>query len=102
MNKERFIKRLVQLRMNKNVSAREMSLSMGQGPDYINHIENGRTLPSMTAFFYICEYFNISPQEFFDTENKAPERMRELVKAAKGLDIEAMNHIVEVVKRMKR
>ncbi len=102
MDKEKFINRLVQLRMNKNVSARDMSLSMGQSPNYINHIENGVNLPSMTAFFYICEYLNISPQEFFDTQNTAPEITRELLNASKGLDIESMRYIVEVVKRMKR
>ena len=102
MDKEEFIKRLVQLRMDKNISARDMSLSIGQSQNYINRIENGRCLPSMTAFFYICEYFNISPQEFFDTENTAPEITKELLNASKGLDIESMRHIVEVIKRMKR
>jgi len=102
MDKEKFIERLVQLRMNKGVSARDMSLSMGQGSDYINHIENGRSLPSMTVFFYICEYFNISPQEFFDIENTVPERTREVLEALKGLDAETMGHIVELLKRIKR
>ena len=61
MEKEDFIKRLVAFRMSKGVSARDMSLSLGQSPGYINNIENGVNLPSMTVFFYFCDYFNITP-----------------------------------------
>ena len=50
-----FGKRLAQLRMNKDVSARDMSLSLGQSAGYINNVENGVNYPSMSAFFYICE-----------------------------------------------
>ena len=32
MEQSEFIKRLVELRMNKGVSARDMSLSLGQSP----------------------------------------------------------------------
>ena len=52
--------------MAKGVSARDMSLSIGQSAGYINNIENKKNLPSMAAFFYICEYLEVSPQEFFD------------------------------------
>ena len=41
-------KRLAQLRVQKGVSAREMSLSLGQNTGYISNIESGKTLPSMT------------------------------------------------------
>ena len=43
-------KRLSQLRVQKGVSAREMSLSLGQNTGYISNIESGKTLPSMTGF----------------------------------------------------
>lgn len=61
MCKEAFSKRLVQLRMAKGVSARDMSLSLGQNPGYINSIENNKTFPSMSNFFEICDYLNITP-----------------------------------------
>ena len=78
MRKEEFIKRLIELRMNKGVSARDMSFSLGQSPSYINNIECGKNLPSMTVFFYICEYLKITPQKFFETENTNPTKAREL------------------------
>lgn len=45
MEQSEFCKRLVELRMNKGVSARDMSLSIGQSPGYINNIENGVNFP---------------------------------------------------------
>ena len=65
MEKADFIKRLVALRVSKGASARDMSLSLGQSAGYINNIENGVNYPSMTVFFYICDYLGISPKEFF-------------------------------------
>ena len=67
---EQFRSRLTELRLAKNVSARDMSLSLGQSESYINRIENGKMFPSMDMFFFICEYFNISPHEFFNEQRK--------------------------------
>ena len=47
-----FIERLTSLRNQKNVSAREMSLALGQNGSYINRIENRLAFPSMQVFFY--------------------------------------------------
>ena len=58
-----FVERLTSLRNQKNVSAREMSLALGQNGSYINRIENKQAFPSMQAFFYICEYLQISPKD---------------------------------------
>ncbi len=49
--------RLIELREKKGVSARDMSLSIGQNAGYINAIEAGKALPSMSGFFYICDFF---------------------------------------------
>ena len=51
---KQFVQRLAELRIQKGVSARDMSLSIGQSAGYINNIENGKNLPSMMSFFYIC------------------------------------------------
>ena len=45
--------RLAKLRMQKGVSARDMSLSLGQANNYINNVENKKTLPSMQSFFAV-------------------------------------------------
>lgn len=64
-NKDLFIKRLMCLRTRIKVSARDMSLSISQNPGYIHSIESGKSLPSMSVFFSICEYLNVTPYEFF-------------------------------------
>ena len=69
MTEKDFSLRLAKLREEKGVSARDMSLSMGQNPGYINSIENNKTFPSMSNFFEICDYLNITPMEFFDLES---------------------------------
>ena len=89
--------RLTQLRMEKGVSARDMSLSLGQGESYINKIENHRTMPSMTGFFYICDYFGISPGEFFNTEVEAPQKTKELVQAAGKRTPKQVEHIIQII-----
>lgn len=61
-----FVDRLTELRLQKGVSARDMSLSLGQNKNYINNIENYRSLPSMQMFHEICAYFHITPLQFYD------------------------------------
>lgn len=92
--------RLTQLRMQKNVSARDMSLSLGQANNYINSIENRKALPSMQSFFYICEYLGVTPQEFFDEGNACPARLRELMDEAKRLDDNALGHLLALMREL--
>ena len=101
MEKQVFINRLTELRNKKGVSARDMSLSLGQSPGYINNIENGINLPSMTLFFYICDYFHITPKDFFDFDNADPDQASTLYEEAKSLDSEKMSHLIAIVKAMK-
>lgn len=102
MEQDVFSLRLAQLRINKGVSARDMSLSIGQSPSYINNIETGISFPSMSAFFYICEYLEITPQEFFDTESKCPSKEKELLDAVKGLPDEQLEHLIGIAKALKK
>lgn len=87
---KRFGERLAKLRMDKGVSARDMSLSLGQSAGYINNIENKNNFPSMTVFFYICEYLGVTPMEFFDFDAQSPTRLAELTKHLKHLDREQL------------
>ena len=90
--------RLAKLRMQKGVSARDMSLSLGQANNYINNVENKKTLPSMQSFFYICEYFNITPQEFFNFGEETSNGMNALVDQLKQFDAEQINALTAFIK----
>ena len=100
MYNEDFSLRLARLRSAKGVSARDMSLSIGQNAGYINTIESGKALPSMSAFFFICEYLNILPQEFFDEENKAPEKLRGVIEDLKKLNDAQLQSVSVLVKEL--
>ena len=97
-----FALRIAALRLQKNVSSRNMSLSLGLNEGYINRIENNCSYPSMQSFFYICEYFRITPMEFFDFDNKYPKETNRLLKKVKSLDYKQRNLIIELVKYMKK
>lgn len=101
MYEDSFSKRLIQLRLEKGVSARDMSLSLGQSESYINRIENKQMFPSMTVFFYICEYFGITPQEFFSEDEELSLELIELINELKTLDKDKLTHIKYIVKDMK-
>lgn len=98
---EFFRQRLAQLRTQKGVSARDMSLSLGQNEGYINKIENGKAFPSMQVFFYICEYLQISPRDFFDSGSNNPAAVEALCEDLKALTDAQLASIAEIVKGLK-
>ena len=102
MHEKLFSERLIALRELKGCSAREMSLDIGQNAGYIKDIESGKALPSMTNFFYICDYLNISPKDFFDTDSAAPEQLNSLITDLKKLDAKQLETISELIKNFVR
>ncbi|MBQ3104560.1 MAG: helix-turn-helix transcriptional regulator [Lachnospiraceae bacterium] len=102
MFEDLFYQRLVQLRMEKGVSARDMSLSIGQSAGYINAIENRNGFPSMQVFFYICEYLGVTPSEFLDEGNHHPAEYQEIINDLNALDAESRKNIKAIIKGLKR
>ncbi len=94
--------RITKLRLEKGVSARDMSLSLGQSEGYINKIDNKHNLPSMTIFLYICEYFNLTPQEFFDTNSNSPQKSERLLREIERLTPEQSDHILQIVRDLNQ
>lgn len=91
-------KRLGDLRTQHGVSARDMSLSLGQSESYINKIENKRILPSMLGFLYICEYLGVTPKEFFDTDIESPPKTTQLQQEVRKLTAVQTEHVLQIVK----
>ncbi len=66
MEYEDFIrKKIDKLRIERGLSERKLSFDLGHSGNYINAISSGRTLPSMSEFIYICNFFDVTPEEFF-------------------------------------
>ncbi|MBQ7321589.1 MAG: helix-turn-helix transcriptional regulator [Clostridia bacterium] len=93
-------KRITALRLKKNVSERHMSQELGHGDSYIRGISSGRALPSMLEFLNICEYFNVTPKEFFNEETSDPASVHELCRLAGTLSDEDVAVLLQMAKRM--
>ena len=102
MYEEMFPTRLAELRTKKGASARDMSLSIGQNPGYINNIETGKALPSMSAFFFICDFLGITPQEFFASDVKDPEEIRAITENLRKLDKKHLQNIASIVEGLAK
>lgn len=102
MYEDFFLERLTKLREMKNISAREMSLSIGQNRNYINQIENNKAFPTLQVFFYICEYLKVTPKEFFDEDIEYPVELNTLIEDLKQLDANALASVSSVVREMLR
>lgn len=102
MDEKSFAERLSQLRLQKAVSARDMSLSIGQNPGYINNIETGKALPSMSNFFYICHYLGITPMDFFNYDAVRPRDMDQICHELNKLTDSQFSSIKEIVGELAR
>ena len=95
-----FAIRLSRLREKKGVSARDMSLSIGQNPGYINNIETGKSKPSLEGIFFICEYLGVTPSAFFDMDAVNPSKLDAIIKDMKKLSDSQLETIAKLVKEL--
>lgn len=102
MDEKEFAIRLARLREKKGVSARDMSLSIGQNPGYINNIETGKSKPSLEGFFFICEYLGITPCEFFDVRSANPSKLDKITTDMKKLTDAQLDVIAALVKDLAK
>lgn len=94
--------RITQLRINKGISEYQLSYDLGHSRGYINNISSGKSLPSMSEFFSICNYFNITPIEFFDRQHSNPELLSKAIEEIKNLDDDDMLLMLTLIKRIKK
>ena len=100
---EEFVRnRITQLRIQKGVSEYQMSYDLGHSRGYIYNISSGKSLPPLKEFFAICDYFGITPLEFFDDKTSHPELIQKALEGLKQLDdgdlLLIQNHINRLMK----
>jgi len=66
MKKSFIAKRVSRLVVQKGISEYRISTELGQCKTYIGKLTSGKIYPSMPSFFALCDYFEITPIEFFD------------------------------------
>lgn len=94
--------RIIQLRSDNKISARDLSLTLGQGKAYISQIESGAHLPSFENLFYICNYFKISLSEFFDEKNDNPKIINQILQDLKSFDRETLEGIAILTSKLRK
>jgi len=95
-------KKITELRIKKDVSEHRMSLDLGHSRSYIHGIVTGKSLPSMTEFLYICEYLEVTPEYFFDSDRENPILISQLVEEASSLTENDLLALVYLAKRLKK
>ena len=100
MNCEFVRERITQLRLQKGVSEYKMSYDLGHSRGYINNISSGKTLPSMAEFFAICDYFELTPVEFFNKEIKNPKLTKQIEELLAELSEEDLELTLRNIKRL--
>ncbi len=93
--------RITELRMKKNVSEYQMSLDLGMNRNYIQGITSGKALPSMAQFLEICEYFQITPMQFFDEESRYPQAVHQAMEEMRHLSKTDMTLLLEIIHRFR-
>ena len=96
-----FVRELItQLRMAKGVSEYKMSYDLGHSRGYINNISSGRALPSLTELFAICDYFEITPVEFFSETVSNPKLQKTVIADMERLSEKGLLLVQALVERM--
>ena len=100
---EKFVRdRITQLRMKKGVSEYQMSYDLGHSRGYIYNISSGKVLPPLKELFSICEYFGITPQQFFDESTQTPELSQKAIEGMRQLSESDIIMLLGFIDRLKR
>jgi len=54
----------------------------------------------LSGLFYICDYFGITPQEFFDTDSLYPTQLKDFVEDVTQLDENKLLHLANFMKEI--
>lgn len=100
---EEFIRnRITELRLKKGISEYQLSLELGQNRGYIQAISSGRALPSMKQFLNICEYFEITPLQFFDDTENTPQLVRKALDGIRTLSDDDLIILLGLIARLNQ
>lgn len=103
MDHAEFIRnRITQLRIAKDVSEYQMSLDLGHSKSYIQGISSGRALPSMSEFISICDYFEITPKDFFDSKTDNPALVQKLLDIVGKLNDDDIELLINIAEKFKK
>ena len=100
MTEEFISNRITQLRIKKGVSEYKMSYDLGHSRGYVYNISSGKALPPLKEFLAICDYFEISPKQFFDDGTDNPELIQKAISGMNELSEDDLLIILGLINRL--
>lgn len=80
--------RITRIRIEHNISEYQLSLDLGFSKGYIQAISSGNIMPSLGALYKICDYFNITPAQFFAGNTSDSKLIEDLSRAIREMSVE--------------
>ena len=98
---EKYVRdRITKLRLLKGVSEYQMGFDLGHSRGYIYNISSGKSLPPFKEFFAVCEYFGITPKDFFDEGNSNPVLIQQALDGMKKLSDDDLELVLKFIERL--
>ena len=94
--------RITQLRIQKGVSEYQTSYDLGRSRSYIYNISSGKSLPPMAEFLEICDYFGITPSQFFDDTSENPFLVQSAIEEIKKLNDDDLMLAISNIRRLNK
>ena len=92
--------RITSLRLEKGISEYQLSYELGKCKTYIQAISSGKSLPSFDSFFDLCNYFDLTPEEFFAIHDNDTQHRRNLNHNISLLSEEDLALLIEITDRL--
>ncbi|SCI66381.1 Predicted transcriptional regulator [uncultured Clostridium sp.] len=98
------LQRISELRLQKGVSEKQMSREIGRSASYLSAMINNKSLSSLATLIEICDYLEVTLEEFFSADYENPVRVNRLVAQARRLtdeELDMLTHLAEHMNRLK-
>lgn len=101
MNFDFIRRRITELRLSRKMSEYQLSLQLGQCKSYIQGITSGKSLPSLKQLYNICDFFDITPAQFFDDSSDVSPLYHETVNHLRALNDNELEAILKIVQQIE-
>lgn len=86
--------RIIQLMYSNDLSMNQLSHLLEKSPDYIQKVISGRITPPLSVIVDICNLFDITPAELFDTAIVQPQKQQKLLRLLKYLPEQQIDGLI--------
>ena len=92
-----FRERLARLQAENNVSNRNLSTPIGVSDNYIQRTVTGAMTPALEKIFRICDFFDMTPCDFFDFDQSPSSVEQRFQACARKLNDSEKQAIIKII-----